>query len=58
MKKLPRLTVRFFRESTGAEPVRVWLKDLSTYEMREVGVDIKTVQFGWPIGMPAGSGSY
>ena len=52
MKKLPRLTVRFFRESTGAEPVRVWLKDLPTEEMREVGVDIKTVQFGWPIGMP------
>ena len=30
----------------------MWLKDLPTDEMREVGVDIKTVQFGWPIGMP------
>ena len=50
--KLPRLTVRFFRESTGSEPVRDWLKHLPVEEMRELGSDIKTVQFGWPIGMP------
>ena len=50
--KLPRLTVRFFRESTGSEPVRDWLKHLAVEEMREIGSDIKTVQFGWPIGMP------
>jgi phage-related protein len=51
-KGIPRLTVRFFRESTGAEPVRDWLKGLQSEEMREIGADIKTVQFGWPIGMP------
>ena len=50
--KVPRLTVRFFRESTGSEPVRDWLKRLPVEEMREIGSDIKTVQFGWPIGMP------
>ena len=50
--KLPRLTVRFFRESTGSEPVRDWLKRLPVDEKREIGSDIKTVQFGWPIGMP------
>lgn len=50
--KLPRLTVRFFRESTGSEPVRDWLKRLPVEERREIGSDIKTVQFGWPIGMP------
>ena len=50
--KLPRLTVRFFRESTGSEPVRDWLKRFPVEEMREIGSDIKTVQFGWPIGMP------
>lgn len=49
---LPRLTVRFFRESTGTEPVRDWLKGLASSEMRKIGADIKTVQFGWPIGMP------
>jgi len=49
---LPRLTVRFFRESSGAEPVRDWLKSLQHEEKREIGMDIKTVQFGWPMGMP------
>ena len=36
----------------GHEPVRDWLKGLPSAEMREIGADIKTVQFGWPIGMP------
>ena len=49
---MPRLAVRFFRESTGSEPVRDWLKRLPVEEKREIGSDIKTVQFGWPIGMP------
>ena len=48
----PRLSVRFFRESTGSEPVRDWLRGLPDAEKREIGADIKTVQFGWPIGMP------
>ena len=52
LKGVPRLTVRFFRESTGSEPVRDWLKGLPNAEKREIGADIKTVQFGWPIGMP------
>ena len=52
LKGVPRLTVRFFRESTGSEPVRDWLKGLPAAEMREIGADIKTVQFGWPVGMP------
>ena len=50
--KLPRRTVRFFRESTCSEPVRDRLKRLPVEEKREIGSDIKTVQFGWPIGMP------
>ena len=52
MTKTPRLTVRFFIESTGSEPVRDWLRRLPADEKREIGSDIKTVQFGWPIGMP------
>ena len=52
-KGLSRLTVRFFRETTGTEPVRDWLKALPMEEKREIGTDIRTVQFGWPIGMPA-----
>lgn len=51
-ENLPRLTVYFYREASGSEPVRDWLKSLPGNEKREIGVDIKTVQFGWPMGMP------
>ena len=51
-RSVPKLTVRFYRESSGSEPVRDWLRLLPADERREVGVDIKTVQFGWPLGMP------
>ncbi|HEV3018187.1 MAG TPA: type II toxin-antitoxin system RelE/ParE family toxin [Burkholderiaceae bacterium] len=37
---------------SGTEPVREWLKALPENERREIGTDIKTVQFGWPLGMP------
>jgi phage-related protein len=32
--------------------VHVWLKSLPFDEKRMIGEDIKTVQFGWPLGMP------
>lgn len=48
----PALQVKFFRTNTGSEPVRKWLKSLPPNEKRILGEDIKTVQFGWPIGMP------
>ena len=48
----PILDVRFFATGTGNEPVREWLKSLPASERRAVGADIKTVQFGWPLGMP------
>jgi len=48
----PILDVRFFRTDAGAEPVREWLKELPAMDRRTIGEDIKTVQFGWPLGMP------
>jgi len=48
----PVLDVRFFRTDAGAEPVRDWLKELPATERKAVGEDVKTVQFGWPLGMP------
>jgi phage-related protein len=48
----PVLDVRFFRTAAGAEPVREWLKALPAIDRRTIGEDIKTVQFGWPLGMP------
>jgi phage-related protein len=50
---LKKIEVIFFRTGAGGEPVREWLKSLSPIEDRkQIGVDIKTVEFGWPIGMP------
>jgi len=48
----PLLSVRFFMTSSGNEPVREWLKNLPASDKRTIGEDIKTVQFGWPLGMP------
>ena len=48
----PILEVRFFRTSAGNEPVRDWLRALAREDRRAIGEDIKTAQFGWPIGMP------
>jgi phage-related protein len=50
---LKRIEAIFFRTGAGGEPVRDWLKSLSPIEDRkQIGVDIKAVEFGWPIGMP------
>lgn len=48
-KKVPD---EFYRNENGTEPVRDWLKSLSKEERFLIGADIKTVEFGWPIGMP------
>jgi phage-related protein len=46
------LEVRFFKTDTGTEPTREWLRSLSKDEKKLIGEDIKTLQYGWPIGMP------
>ena len=48
----PILVVSFFRTETGCEPVREWLRSLTREQRKIIGEDIKTVQFGWPLGMP------
>ena len=42
----------FFANDSGAEPVRVWLKSLPRPDQKKIGDDVRTVEFGWPIGMP------
>lgn len=49
---IPVLDVLFYRNPNGKEPVRDWLKSLSKSDKKKIGEDIKTVQYGWPIGMP------
>jgi len=46
------LGVRFFRTARGHESVREWLHALGQAERRAIGEEIKTVQLGWPLGMP------
>ena len=46
------LTVNFYRTDAGNEPVRDWLKELPRDYKQIIGEDIKSVQFGWPLGMP------
>ena len=47
-----KLEVRFFRTTQGNEPVREWLKELPAADRKVIGDEIRTVQFGWPVGMP------
>jgi len=46
------LSVKFYRTQAGHEPAREWLRSLDREEKKTIGEDIKTVQYGWPLGMP------
>ena len=48
----PILDVVFYKTESGNEPVRDWLKGLSREDRKSIGEDIKTAQYGWPLGMP------
>ena len=47
-----RVPLVFFRTDTGSEPVREWLLGLPKADRRIVGVSLKELEYGWPIGMP------
>ena len=47
-----RLRVVFYKTTAGNEPVREWLKELPPEERKIIGDDLKTAQYGWPLGMP------
>lgn len=49
---LKKIAAAFYRTSAGIEPVRDWLKGLTPEDRREIGQDIATVEYGWPVGMP------
>lgn len=46
------IAVRFYRSANGHEPVRAWLLELNPGDRKIIGLDIKTVEYGWPLGMP------
>jgi phage-related protein len=47
-----RLQVYFFKTTSGKQPVRDWLKEMPREDRKIIGDDLKTAQFGWPLGMP------
>jgi phage-related protein len=44
--------VVFFAMASGNEPVLEWLRTLSRDEKLTIGADLRTVQIGFPLGMP------
>lgn len=46
------LSVYFYADASGNKPVEKWLNSLEKHEQETIEDDIKTVQFGWPLGMP------
>jgi phage-related protein len=42
----------FYRTEKGTEPVRDWLRGLTAEDRKTIGADLRTLQLGWPLGMP------
>lgn len=51
-KRCEILEVYFYKTELGNEPVLEWIKSLSKEDKKIIGYDIKTVQYGYPVGMP------
>jgi phage-related protein len=49
---MKKITSLFYLMPSGKKPVREWLLSLSKEDRRSIGEDIKTVEYGFPIGMP------
>jgi phage-related protein len=49
---MKKITSLFYETSNANKPVREWLLTLKKEDRKIIGDDIKTVEFGWPIGMP------
>lgn len=52
--ELKHVTARFYVSATGTNPVREWLMRLPLPDRRQLGHDIRDVEFCWPVGMPGG----
>ena len=53
MSETPQKTpLVFFRNSSGTEPVRDWLRALDAADRLVVGQDLMRAQWRWPVGMP------
>jgi phage-related protein len=52
MARLRPIPLSFWRTASGREPVRDWLRELDKADRAVIGEDLRTLQYGWPIGMP------
>ena len=49
---MKRISVVFYQSDSGSEPVKDWLRSLLRVDMKAIGENIKTIEYGWPLGMP------
>ena len=47
-----KLQADFFKTENGNEPVRNFLKVLSSEDKKSVGADIMAIEMSWPVGYP------
>lgn len=52
MEPIKLIPVYFFKEDSGKEPVKEWLRGFPVHERKIIGRDIRIVQIDWPIGPP------
>jgi phage-related protein len=50
-QRLKKIAVAFYRTAAGAEPVKAWLWSLPDEDRKIIGDDLRTVQYGWPLGL-------
>lgn len=51
-KALKPIPLRFWKSTSGREPVREWLSELRREDKRIIGRDLAKMQFGWPVDLP------
>ena len=49
---LRQISLMFYANGNGGEPVRDWLKSLPAFDRHVIGQDLMHAQWRWPVGMP------
>jgi phage-related protein len=52
MEPLRPLPLKMWRSQAGNEPTRDWFKSLPDADRKVLGIDLRQLQFAWPVGMP------
>lgn len=52
LEKQPIPVVFYKEDRSDNEPVKEWLSSLSKEDKKRIGNDLRTIQIGWPLGMP------